>query len=235
MENLQIYKTIGDFETGLQDYINSVQKFNPNPSSISQLIKSDEKIEEFVRSFIEHQKFGNELQRLKQGNVEINTKLIGILQELNDCRDVLLELPDNYEIDDKDDEPEELEEPEVKKQDKKLTSEELLKYAARLSKFTTIPATSDLNIGPNNYIWPAEDALRKGMMATATKYGDELVNIKKEDEPVEETQSIPDTNVLPEVASRRGSFEAYTAPVHHKQAEPVAVALDLFNSDDDSD
>ena len=46
----------------------------------------------------------------------------------------------------------------------------------KLAKFSKAPATVvSQMIHPNNYIWPAEDALRRGMLAVASLKPDELI------------------------------------------------------------
>lgn len=344
---LTIFNDISTFETRLQNYIESVQKFNPNLDNISKLLRTDSRLEDFVKLLINHQNFGTNLNRLQVSNSELDNQLLEILDQLNECRDMLLDLPDDYEYandydDEEDMEEENIEETqkpiaeqaaleivkignennsrnvnnnnnnnisedaemtdvlapttsklpildttdttiatthklndEKKKEvfgDNPLKTDELLKYAARLAKFTTIPATSDLNIGPNNYIWPAEDALRKGMLATAVRYRNELIAYKSDDIEEEKREQnilnkVTVSNVSDDAPSkahdsdiavggispsgiptdsdvvkheRSGSFDAYQgSPESKPQADDGAnspgVALDLFNSDEESD
>ncbi|GMM39067.1 Med4 protein [Saccharomycopsis crataegensis] len=261
-ESLPIFNELREFETQLQEYVDSVQKFDPNLRWIANLLKTDGRVEDFVKVIINHQNFGNSLNKLQVVNSDLSQQSLQILDELNQCRSLLLELPDDYEIDEDDDDELELEKPQVKStaisQEKKheifgdnpLTTGELLKYAAKLAKFTTIPATSDLNIGPNNYIWPAEDALRKGMLAMAMRYRDELIKYKS-DEPENNNDNNNVSNPAnsqhppaPAAATeyqpsieRSNSFDAYRRPSMPEpdKGSTQEVGLDLFDSDEDSD
>ena len=50
----------------------------------------------------------------------------------------------------------------------------LLDYSMKLAKFSKAPvAVLSQMVHPNNYIWPAEDALRRGMLAMASLNQDE--------------------------------------------------------------
>lgn len=47
---------------------------------------------------------------------------------------------------------------------------DIINYSMRLAKFTKIPSFKEVPIPlhPNNFIWPAEDALRRGVLALST-------------------------------------------------------------------
>ena len=56
--------------------------------------------------------------------------------------------------------------------------DDILKYAFKLAKFTKAPATvanMPFQIHPNNYVWPAEDSLRRGMLAQASLQAEEII------------------------------------------------------------
>lgn len=132
---------------------------------------------------------------------------------------------------------------------------EVLKYAMKLAKFTRAPATMAnalFQIHPNNYIWPAEDALRKGMLAMSSIHSDELIKMEigedtsmeeaeeekakpeSEEKATEEAKEKSDVGLL----QRKNSFGNYGATIS-MEGKPDggngvnALDLDLFDPDED--
>lgn len=119
----------------------------------------------------------------------------------------------------------------------KIKADELLAYAMKLAKFTTAPPTFDSGtIGPNNFIWPAEDMLRRGMLAIASLNKEKLLgeNPTGDDKDKdalftdEELKEHKDNSVGP--GERKGSFGgSYGDNVDADGDEDLD--LDLFDPD----
>lgn len=137
---------------------------------------------------------------------------------------------------------------------------EVIDYSMKLAKFSKAPATvvSQL-IHPNNYIWPAEDALRRGMLAMASLKGGELIKaelgdfeeeVGTEDVLMEDAIPSPEDIKIAGPSEKSALGEAETLkfePVqdHKVERKPgsskeevaasSALNLDLFDPDEDSD
>lgn len=240
-EELFIIKQLKDFELALTDLSSSISSFKDEDlnTHIDKLIEKNDLITKEVRCLDQHQKLGERIRSLEVENSELNKQLKHVLKELIDYRAQLMKLPRlpaNPQA--------------TNKQLKAIDIEETLKYAMKLSKFTKAPATASntpFQIHPNNYIWPAEDALRRGMLALASLKADEIIKEELGEDDVqgavietkddEEKEDLEDEKSSPK-PPRRGSFGSYSsAPTATEQpASNGALDLDLFDPDeDDSD
>lgn len=215
MPPLSIKKDVAVLESQISQYIKSVQQYAPTYHNLTEIVEKDVQIENLKKLSVNDMNFDLALGDLKNESDSLNEKLWTVLNTLQDARQKLLDLPDEYE-----EFPSDF-------TDNPLLSLELLAYASKLAKFTTIPATTDLNIGPANYIWPGEDNLRRGVMAMAVKYRDVLIGEEKEEVPEQEVKEEKEQ----EVVERRPSFEYGDRP---PKVEP-SVGLDLLDSDEESD
>lgn len=180
--------------------VEHVSKFEDNLAKLSRNITlfNDAGIQDFVKELIainddlrlnttdleRHRKLGLEIRDLEKQSQTYDQKFNEILKELISCRSELKKLPNAPTST-----------PTTNTQSDELAGkfkrgvvegliedppnmEEVLKYALKLSKFTKAPPTmSNLQyqIHPNNYVWPAEDALRRGMLALLSLNPDEVI------------------------------------------------------------
>lgn len=238
-DDLFIIKQLREFELALTVLSSSISSFKDEDvnSHIDKLIEKSDLISKEVRCLDKHQKLGDRILTLEAEKVLLDTQLKHVLKELIEYRAQLKKLPRlpaNAEA--------------SNKQLKSIDIQETLKYAMKLSKFTKAPATASnapFQIHPNNYIWPAEDALRRGMLALASLKSDEI--IKEElggDKPEQSTEEVEEDKKEKEEEGknspkpRRGSFGAYSSgpAVTEQPTSNGALDLDLFDPDeDDSD
>lgn len=220
--NLPITQSLAQFETTFNELSQSVASFKEDEIAaiVARLIGISDEISRELQVLKYHQELGDHIGRLEKTNAQLDGESKDILRELISCRALLKALP-KLPAKEKTMEPTE------------ISVQGLLDYAMKLAKFSKAPPTvMSQMIHPNNYIWPAEDALRRGMLAMASLKPDELVRAEigepePEDVEMEEAQ--------PEVVE-----EAKVEHVQRQSAPKVEPAptldLDLFDPDeDDSD
>lgn len=220
--NLPISKNLNAFEKSLSSLLTSISKYDPQESEAEELLSIQKELEHSVGDIITHQQSGLKIDSLeaKSSNVDNNCKQI--LLGLSECRNQLKSLPNLEEV----------QQEQKQMQKNKLSADELLQYAMKLAKFSTAPPTFDSgSIGPNNFIWPAEDSLRKGMLAIASLKAAELTGMapeEKEDEANDEDEKVTSS---PRV-NRRGSFGGSYGGDDNDGDNNVIEDLDLFDPDD---
>lgn len=248
MNTNPIFDNISQFENEVSSFIESIQKFDPKLNSMTRILELNNKISGFNKDLESILKFNEIYFNRKNFNQELNGKLMNVLNELNLCKQKLLKLPYLYE-----DETELMKYEYNKNKENGLKIDELLKYSSKLSKFSTIPTQNAdfyLNIGPQNYIWPAADSLRKGMLALASIKKAELIKIdktsddvnlgankdekdEKHDEPQHETHQIEEEEEYGHhVHSNNDRFASEEVNDYNEKHD---VGLDLFDSEDEDD
>lgn len=243
-EKLFIVQKVSEFERLLTELASSISSFQEENITelIENLISTNDEIVKEIEVLHHHQDLGNRIDVLEQERTDLDNEAKNILKELISCRAELKKLPrlpaNKSNL----------------KKDESMNSidiQETLKYAMKLSKFTKAPATTanaPFQIHPNNYIWPAEDALRRGMLAVASLKADEIIKKELGEEEVkqDEEQEKPKEEKVEkeEPIARRGSFGSYSsAPKEElgqegqQQQQAAALDLDLFdpNEEEDSD
>lgn len=235
--------------------VSSVDKFKPDLEVAQELIETDKKLFKALEEFPKYDKIDERLNDLEKQSQEVDKKTSKILEVLNSCHAQLNSLPALEQV--------LLERDTMLKQREKIYSGVLLDYAMKLAKFTRVPPTFDKGmVGPNNFIWPAEDAMRRGMLAMASLKSKELTRIpgqeneeheeseeNRENEENGEKETKPETkstlteNESETVAAReeiprRSSFE-FTADDSHKKDQEESLDeggmdldLDLFDPDE---
>ncbi|EGW33021.1 uncharacterized protein SPAPADRAFT_136188 [Spathaspora passalidarum NRRL Y-27907] len=232
-EKLPIVAKVNEFETLLNGIADDISKFKD--VEIQEKVKRIIEVNDILKSNIEdlnkHRDFSYQVDQLSNENKQLEERAKGILRELIFYRNELKSLP-------------RLPKNEVTPASE-VEVQEILKYAMKLAKFTKAPpamANMPFQIHPNNYIWPAEDALRRGMLAMSSLQGDEIIKqelggeeeeeeVKKEtvDEVMKE-ETIPKQE-QEEIIPRRGSFGYGTTT--KKKEEQTDLNLDLFDPDDE--
>ncbi|ODQ82282.1 hypothetical protein BABINDRAFT_164093 [Babjeviella inositovora NRRL Y-12698] len=223
-EKLPIVQHLTEFEQKLSELVSSVQRYDPKPTLAVDLLSIDQELANDIRKLQHHQKQGQEIRVLSTELSEIDADAKNILRELVSCRNTLRNLP-NIEED----------EFGIKNNRPDVAAEELLEYARKLSKFSTAPATfAPGTVGPADYIWPAENMLRRGMLAIASLKIEELIKTEDESAKEEVAEVKPQEEVKASV--RRDSFSAdrrYDGD-HAGTMEAAAIDdLDLFDPDED--
>lgn len=239
LSRVRIYTELCQYEETLAALVDSVDNFKPDIKIAHELIDVDKNLFKSLDSFAEYDKIDSELKRLETESNELDQRTKEILETLNDCYNKLNELPMLEQV--------EFEKQTILKQRSKINSHVLLDYATKLSKFTKIPPTFDKgSIGPNNFIWPAEDALRRGMLAMASLHAKEVTRIPGEadeedgehqeeqghqkEEEEEKEDFIHDTQLQPQLERRPSYVFDDHAPKEDEDA--MDLDLDLFNPDE---
>ncbi|RLV93379.1 Mediator of RNA polymerase II transcription subunit 4 [Spathaspora sp. JA1] len=229
-ENLPIVVKVNEFETLLNGIADDISKFKDVEiqEKVEQIIQINDILKNKIEDLNKHRDFSYQVDQLTIENKQLETKLKDILRQLITYRNELKGLPrlpkgvpssNNVEVD------------------------EILKYAMRLAKFTKAPAimaSMPLQIHPNNYIWPAEDALRRGVLAVSSLQGDEIIKqelgeeVKQEDVVMkdEDSEIVKEETTKEEIIPRRGSF-GYGTITKKKEETSTDLNLDLFDPDDE--
>ena len=249
LSKVQIYGDLTQYEEKVAALVDSVDHFKPDIKIVHDLIDVDKRLYKSLDTFAEYDTIDAELKRLDRESAQLEERTKEVLEILNECYSMLNALTMLEQV--------EFEKQTILKQRSKINSSELLNYATKLSKFTKIPPTFDKGtIGPNNFVWPAEDALRRGMLAIASLHSKEMTKIPGEPDEEEEedkdkekhTDQLKDENdaknkgVLasePQEVRRRSSYVMSGNPADNiiednKDADDEALDLDLdlFNPDE---
>lgn len=200
--------------------ISHLEKLEDQPSKIAAL---DSEFVEQVTYIKQQLEAGRELERLRNEGAQLDNAMNNILMELAQCRRDLEKYPDETEP----------------QQNKKVSESDLLEYATKITKFTKKMPGADMNLLP----WPAEDQLRRGMLATLTIQGEAGTNDMdiEQQHPAEETamggqqaENIPDQQQeTQQQQTEQAQDQAKPAPAPRAKAAPKQkISLD-FDSDDD--
>ncbi|KAK6202741.1 mediator of RNA polymerase II transcription subunit 4 [Scheffersomyces amazonensis] len=234
-EKLPIVQLVASFEQTLNEISNDISLFKEKelPNDVNNIISINDNLHYKIKELQAHKDLGKQIQNLTSENNKLDSKAKYILKELISYRSELKNLPrlpsnrNNEEI------------------NSSIQVEDILKYAMKLAKFTKAPATMTnvpYQIHPNNYVWPAEDALRRGMLAASSLQGDEIIQnelgITKEQ--VNQDQVINQKiNPITKEETRRGSFGDYGSSAGTNIDKKKAIGngpdlnLDLFDSDEE--
>ncbi|SCU90589.1 LADA_0F05138g1_1 [Lachancea dasiensis] len=228
----RIYNDICEYEDTLGRLVASVDKFQPDMQIARDLMKVDQKLSETVKALREYDAIDGRAKKLEAEHRETDAKTAKVLEVLTECHDELNTLPMLEQV--------EFERATMLKQREKVFTNVLLDYAMKLAKFTHVPPTFDKGtVGPNNFVWPAEDAMRRGMLAIASLRAAEEVQSateakgdeEKKPEPAEESQIGENREEL----SRRASYEfnggTRAQESEEKPDEDIDLDLDLLGEE----
>lgn len=200
LSKVQIYGDLTQYEDKLGALVKSVDNFKPDVNIVHELIGVDKNLYKNLDSFAEYDRIDSELNRLDKESNELDRKTKEVLETLSECYEMLNTLPMLEQV--------EFEKQTILKQRSKVNSSVLLNYATKLSKFTKIPPTFDKGtIGPNNFVWPAEDALRRGMLAIASLHSKEMTRIPGEPEEEERPGMIEEDKSLHNIEDEKAKTE----------------------------
>lgn len=227
-DSLPIVEQITEFEQNLQELSTKITSFKEDglDTLVKNLIKINDELRAKTSELDTHQQLGKEIKQLQSTGASFDNKFRSILKELISCRNELKKLPKK---------PSETKDP-IKPND--FSTEDALKYAMKLAKFTKAPPTitQPYQIHPNNYVWPAEDALRRGMLAQCSLQPDEIINSELGTSPVELVQhsASPQEQEKTVEKERKGSFGDYGSfNAKEKKEDDQPLDLDLFDPDDE--
>ncbi|CAK7902800.1 mediator of RNA polymerase II transcription subunit 4 [[Candida] anglica] len=228
-EKLPIVQDLTQFEKELNLLSSDISSFRDDRilKSVETLISLNDAIYQGISRVEQHQILGKKIKSLEEERKQLDLASKNTLRKFIQYRAELKKLPSL---------------PTVKKSsdnDRNIVDvKEVLKYAMKLSKFTKAPpSTSDVpfqTVHPNNYIWPAEDALRRGMLAVSSLRGEEIIQSElggtsvepKEEENMEVDEE--ETPIVPEVRHQVHGHQE-KRPVE----EPKVLDLDLFDPEDE--
>mgnify|MGYP000315521019 CR=1 FL=1 len=233
---LPIVAKIGGFREALDTLSNGISHYKEDEfyTNMERIIETNTSLEKEVHELSKHKERSQELVRLSNLNKEFETKSKDYLKTLVQLRNDLKRLPSTA---DTDSELENLKSP--------VDVESILNYSMKLAKFTKAPtAVGNLSyqIHPNNYTWPAEDSLRRGMLAMSSLHANEIIKSEllegedaaldeKEGENVEH-QSV-ETN-KDQLHTKKDHIPKETQnSVKTESASQVDLDLDLFDPEDE--
>lgn len=254
-EKVPVVEQLGKFEAAFTELSLSITSFKDEDleSEVAVLIDINHQISHGLGLLESHHNLGTQIKALTKVNEDLDAHSKSVLKELISCRAKLRTLP-------------KLPASHGNTQNlNKVDVQAILDYAMKLAKFSKAPATVLAQfIHPNNYIWPAEDALRRGTLAMASIKPDELIQaeIGTADVPIERAPLPPASDLdvemedvggpatisenVPGLSANTGVSTNGSVPVPptepvSKQAPAPAPApaatldLDLFDPEDDDD
>ncbi|KAL3233211.1 Mediator of RNA polymerase II transcription subunit 4 [Nakaseomyces bracarensis] len=234
VSRVQLYNDLEGYEKALSKLIESVDKFKPTVEVGKDLINVDKQLYSTLDSLPQYDRICGRLQELDNDAFKLDESTQKVLELLNECHDDLNSLPFLEQV--------EFEKKIILKQREKIKSNVLLDYATKLAKFTKIPPTFDRgSIGPNNFIWPAEDALRKGMLAMASLHVKELTHIpgqpeEDESEP-QPKESVPSNDQQSEEIRQEDKKEedSFIFGASNNNDDENGTGYDKISNDDDDE
>ncbi|SCV00555.1 LAME_0G10506g1_1 [Lachancea meyersii CBS 8951] len=244
LHKAQIYNDICRYEETLGQLVTAVDKFHPTIQSAKDLIEADKKLSETLASLQRYDEIDTRARKLDEEHKKTDEKTARILQTLTECHQELNSLPMLEQV--------EFERDTILKQREKVFTDVLLDYAMKLAKFTHVPPTFNMgSVGPNNFVWPAEDAMRRGMLAIASLKAMEdesgktaPVSTSQDDAGLQKSPDAAEqkrtaaaaANLESKFKARRPSFEFNGAGVKEAEEgspdEDIDLDLDLFNAEE---
>ncbi|KAI5960916.1 MED4 [Candida theae] len=232
---IPIVQKISHFRTALDTLSNGISHYKEDEfySNIERIVETNSSLEKEVHELSKHKERSREIANLSDTNKKLENKLKDNLRALVGLRAELKKLPSVHR-----------EHANLEGIESPVDVESILNYSMKLAKFTKAPAAVGnvpFQIHPNNYIWPAEDSLRRGMLAMSSLHADEIVNAElseghhKKTDDMEEEIVEPESNEKSEGDSRekRQSKPQQTRRVSDAEEEQVGLDLDLFDPNDE--
>lgn len=252
---LAITQSLRQFESTFSDLSRAISSFQEDSitQNVEGLIHICDAMTNELNFLKKHLDLGKEIAAVLVTRSELDTHTKHLLKELISYRSELKRLPKLPATHDRVDPVSQINE---------VSVPEVINYSMKLAKFSKAPATVVTQlIHPNNYIWPAEDALRRGMLAMASlkteelikaELGDSAPDISLKDIDMDEANPLTTKSMAPEPSKEpeaRNPENIEDKPIvnatqkEHKETarkeEPVptesALNLDLFDPDEDSD
>ncbi|KAG7720540.1 hypothetical protein KL929_001793 [Ogataea haglerorum] len=234
--NTFIYQQVDAFEGHLKELTNSIQQYEPSVEVAAKLVATMDTInQELTQLERLHELKRSQVFEQSKENLRLNDGMRNMLTSLIECRKELNDLP-RLSI------HEQLQLEDLEARKPKLDAvKELVAYAMKLAKFSKIPRTFDGFLLPNNFIWPGDDNMRRGMLATASLMPEKIVRhengepdegedlLMQDTEETQKQEVEDDDEFVPE---RRNSFKTSASP-EKKDAAAIMAGIDLFDESDD--
>lgn len=227
VESVQVYNDLTRYEEALGGLVDSVDQFRPQLAAARQLVEADRALGRSLAQFAQYDRVDRELQRLDRRAERLDARTARTLETLDECYRALSALPMVEQV--------RFEQRTVLDQRRRVNSAVLLQYATRLSKFTRAPP--GVAAGPNNFVWPAEDALRRGQLAVAAQLGGSAgvssageVSADAEPGAPKRSPEVPEPGVP--VPGHPGAPAAHRPERVDASESPVDLDLDLFDPED---
>lgn len=225
---LPLTKIVNDLEKTLLSLSSKISSFDSLnlDDNIRAILEIDQDLKHQINELHQHQRLGEVIRDLEEESLTLNNTSRHILQKLIGFRAELKGLPSLP--------TKELPHSETVKN---VNVDEILKYGMKLAKFTRIPPTSAAS-HPNNFVWPAEDSLRRGMLALASLKSDEIL----QNEIGETKQIVGDSQIESTVIEEEqvdqptSKISSKSRPVIEKPQEAASsLNLDLFDPENEDD
>ncbi|KAI5950550.1 MED4 [Candida margitis] len=235
---LPIVSKIGDFRAALDTLSNGISHYKEDEfyTNVERIVETNTSLEKEIHELSKHKERGREVNNLSKHNKGLEIKLKEYLRELVQVRSELKKLPktknefDSVSVD----------------AESTADVESILNYSMKLAKFTKAPAAVGnlpFQIHPNNYIWPAEDSLRRGMLAMSSLHANEIIKSElsdgettKEEEPEDVNEGVESNEPSKDHLARRDSHtsdKAYSSSQKEENVSQADLNLDLFDPDDE--
>lgn len=236
-ESTAIYKNLCGFEDELQRLTQSIQKYTPDPEIAGEIVVTADKINsELAKIQVLHDLRSSQTVKQNSENDSLDEHLRSVLDGLTECHKQLERLPDLPASEVAKFSKMDLDKVEYSEPDSE-TIQQLLSYAMRLSKFSRIPQTFDGFLLPNNFLWPGDDNMRRGMLAMSSMMPDKVINAENGDEEDTTTIKVEKDKLEKDqgenVTEVNTGFEHRSEKPSQKNAKEVMAGLDLFDEDDD--
>lgn len=236
-DELSVVKNLGKFESLFSDLSLAISSFKDHDldTTVKDLLKTSDEIHHDLEQLQKHHDLGLKVKALEEEKQSLEALSKHILRELMSYRAQLKKLPRLPAA------------PTSSQQNlKNVDVQTVLDYAMKLAKFSRAPATVHSQfIHPNNYIWPAEDALRRGMLAVASLDPDALIKAEFGDAKTAESPDEMEIDTEEKKTEPNGHHDHDAKPAHaseRRSGAPVpapastSLDLDLFDPDEeDSD
>ncbi|CUS22609.1 LAQU0S06e01926g1_1 [Lachancea quebecensis] len=214
LSKVQVYNDICEFEETLGKLVASVDRFNPDLELTRTLIEVDKRLYKSLECLPKYDEIDTRARALDEEHRHTDEKTVRILETLTECGSDLNALPMLEQV--------EFERETMLKQREKVFTDVLLDYAMKLAKFTHVPPTFDKGtVGPNNFVWPAEDAMRRGMLAIASLRASEDTNLQEKQASSEQKSSEESSEKSSEKSSENNEAQNDTRSAETKE-EPIA-------------
>lgn len=229
IDSLPVISHIDEFRALLDELSEAVTLFKDDEvfTKFEKLTKLNTTIENDIKELHLHKQRRKSLKQLQNRHKSLDDLQKNTLKKLLSYRSELRKLPraKTYELKhDKDNDPNSL----------KIDVKDIFAYSMKLAKFSKAPvAMGNLShqIHPNNYIWPAEDSLRRGMLAMSYIQEKEILeNVLGEEKPVsvtkEETskENSERVSILPNKESGDTSLNGTPHPSNRDHIEIAPTA-----------
>lgn len=248
-----VKESLVKFENVLAGLVESISKFRPSIEKAQDLIEVDQELTNAIEHLVDQYKSSLKVERLRSTSEALDEQLNDLLVTLADCRRALRSLPrpEKKYVQKHSSDPTEIGVVSKPAQDG-VMAKELLKYATKITKFTSAPPGFQSAPEMANLPWPTEDGLRKGVLAlfAINETTEVMPEVPVTQTTNKETEGFPlsgsppsdsakNTNVVGDsdpsngFAERRNSATGFGASVETNGSAPLE--LDLFDPDEEDD